>query len=88
MMRHGSHGGGGRSKAKKCEVRDAHDEAFAAADVNGGTGVPGVADSEVGAWLTTGADIVAAPKRLLDAVFFSNEVLFFVRIVLRQSYID
>ena len=23
MMRHGSHGGGGRSKAKKCEVRDA-----------------------------------------------------------------
>ena len=43
-------------------------EAFAAADVNGGTGVPGVADSEVGAWLTTGADIVAAPKRLLDAV--------------------
>ena len=48
-----------RQKNAKCGMRI---EAFTAADMNGGTGVPGVADSEAGAWLTTGADIGARPE--------------------------
>ena len=55
-----------RQRNAKCEMRI---EAFTAADVNGGTGVPGVAGSEAGAWLTTGADIGARPEKRMYAHF-------------------
>ena len=55
-----------RQRNAKCEMRI---EAFTAADVNGGTGVPGVAGSEAGAWLTTGADIGARPESMYVRTF-------------------